>query len=278
MLREYEIEQDYIQKPIIPGIECVGEVVDPSDTHFQRGERVVALMGGMGRSFHGSYAEYALLPAHHVFSVSSSLSWEDLAAVPETYYTAWGSLMQNLQLQPSDVLLVRGGTCALGYVAIQLAKALGCTVLATTHREEKLELLTAAGVDEPLLDQPHLKDALPPYTRITKVLELIGTSTLLDSLQLVSPGGIVCHTGVLGGEFSLEHFYPLSQIPNGVYLTGFHSNWPTQKDMQDILDFMDLHHLKPQKGAVYPFSDIQHALMDFDHHRINGKVVILNDL
>ena len=75
ILRLGEIRADYIQKPIIPGIECVGEVADPSDSLLAVGQKVAALMGGMGRSFHGSYAEYALLPAHHVFPVSSELPW-----------------------------------------------------------------------------------------------------------------------------------------------------------------------------------------------------------
>jgi NADPH:quinone reductase-like Zn-dependent oxidoreductase len=74
ILREFEIENDYIKKPIIPGIECVGEIADPSDSGFNIGQKVVALMGGMGRSFNGSYAEYALLPTHHVFPVESKLS------------------------------------------------------------------------------------------------------------------------------------------------------------------------------------------------------------
>lgn len=138
ILRLGEIQADYIQKPIIPGIECVGQIADPSDSPFREGQRVAALMGGMGRSFNGSYAQYALLPASHVFAVETALSWAEMAAVPETYFTAWGSLFECLQLCKDDTLLVRGDTCALGYAAIRLAKALGCRVIATTHRENKL--------------------------------------------------------------------------------------------------------------------------------------------
>ncbi len=57
--------------------------------------------------------------------METDLSWEDAAAVPETYFTAWGSLFECLRLKAEDTLLVRGGTCALGYAAIQIAKALG---------------------------------------------------------------------------------------------------------------------------------------------------------
>ena len=88
ILREFEIENDYINKPIIPGIECVGEIADPSDSSFSVGQKVVALMGGMGRSFNGSYAEYALLPVHHIFPVESNLTWSEMGAIPETYFTA----------------------------------------------------------------------------------------------------------------------------------------------------------------------------------------------
>ncbi len=141
ILRLNEIQADYIKKPVIPGIECVGEIADASDSHFEKGEKVVALMGGMGRSFDGSYAEYVLRPVHHVFSVKTDLSWTEMAAVPETYFTAWGSLFECLNLKREDTLLVRGATCALGYASIQIAKALGCRVIATTHKDNKLPLL-----------------------------------------------------------------------------------------------------------------------------------------
>ena len=172
ILREFEIEKDYINKPIIPGIECAGEIADPSDSGFNIGQKVVALMGGMGRSFGGSYAEYALLPVHHVFPVESNLSWTEMGAIPETYFTAWGSLFQCLRLNPDDKLLIRGATCALGYAAIQLAKALGCTVVRTTHKEEKLSLLKEAGCDECILDDGTIKGKV---SGVTKALGLSGS-------------------------------------------------------------------------------------------------------
>ena len=114
ILRLSEIKADYIQKPIVPGIECAGEIAHPSDTEFKTGQKIIALMGGMGRSFNDSYAEYTLLPANHVFAVDSGLEWEEIAAVPETYFTAWGSLFECLHLQPKDTLFIRGATCSLG--------------------------------------------------------------------------------------------------------------------------------------------------------------------
>ncbi len=169
-----------IMKPVIPGIECTGEIVDASDSGWETGQRIVALMGGMGRSFDGSYAEYALLPTHHVFPINTELTWEETAAVPETYFTAWGSLFQCLNLTKDDKLLIRGATCALGYAAIQIAKALGCEVVGTTHRDAKLQLLKEAGCDECILDDG---DILGQVSGVTKALELIGIKTLKNTMM-----------------------------------------------------------------------------------------------
>ena len=272
VLRLDEISYDYIPKPIIPGIECVGEIADPSDSAFHKGQKVVALMGGMGRSFNGSYAEYALLPADHVFAADTGLSWAELAAVPETWFTAWGSLFEGLQLEAIDTLLIRGATCALGYAAMQIAKAAGATVIATTHREEKLPLLE--GADQAVLDTGTLQGSL---AGVSKVLELIGAKTLRDSLQIPERGGIVCHTGILGGVYGLNQFDPIKEIPNGVYLTGFFSNYPTQETMDSIFRFQSDHAVEPRIGAIYDFDDIRQALVDIDNHRTDGKIVVVVD-
>jgi len=269
ILRLKEIQADYISKPIIPGIECVGEIADSSDSDFSVGQKVVALMGGMGRSFNGSYAEYALLPTHHVFAVDTNLDWVSMAAVPETWFTAWGSLFDCLQLKKKDTLLIRGATCALGYSAIQIAKAIGCKVIATTHRENKLPLIS--DVDTAIVDDGQL---LGKVHGITKALELVGVKTLSDTLNAVEKGGIVCNTGVLGNVYALNNFDPIKFIPNGVYLTGFFSNYPTQTVMNDIFSFIDEHKITPLIGAKYNFSDISTALYDMDNHRVDEKIVV----
>lgn len=271
LLRMSEIKAPYIKKPVIPGIECAGIVEDPSDSGLQKGQKVVSLMGGMGRSFNGSYAEYALLPAGHVFAVETDLSWAELAAVPETYFTAWGSLFECLDLKAEDTLLVRGATCALGYAAIQIAKALGCRVIGTTHRESKFELLKEA--DEVILDTGKIADELKTKG-ITKALELVGPKTVKDTMLGVQKGGIVCNTGILGDVYVLNGFDPIKDIPNGVYLTGFFSNYPTQEVITGIMNFLNEHHLSPCRGAEYTLDDIRQALIDMDGHKVNGKIVI----
>ncbi len=269
LLRLSEISADHIRKPIIPGIECVGEIADPSDSGLAVGQKVAALMGGMGRSFNGSYAEYALLPRRIVFPIGSDLPWDALGAVPETYFTAWGSLFECLHLGPDDTLLVRGATCALGFAAIQLAKALGCRVVAATHRESKLPLIAQA--DEAVLDDGKLTGKVGG---VTKALDLVGPRDLKDTLTAVDRGGIVCQTGLLGGVYSLNGFDPIKDIPNGVYLTGFFSNYPTQRVMDDIFAFLNDRKLVPISGKTFDFADIRAAVAAQDEGSVNGKIVV----
>ncbi len=271
ILRLEEIEADYIQKPVTPGIECVGIVEDPSDSIFSRGDKVIAMMGGMGRSFDGSYAEYAVLPAHHVFKVDTDLPWDELAAIPETYLTAWGSLFECLQLRKGESLLIRGATCALGYAAMDIARALGCKIIATTHRENKLALLDNA--DVALLDDSHLQGKV----EADKALDLVGPKSLLDTLRCVRKGGIVCDTGILGGIYALDGFDPIKDIPNGVYLTGYFSNYPDQESVDSIFGFIREHDLHPSYAMRFGFDDIREACIALDEGRANGKIVVVMD-
>ena len=274
LLRLFEIGNDYIQKPIVPGIECVGEVEDPSDSGLSRGDKVVALMGGMGRGFNGSYAEYALLPSSNVFKVNTDLSWIELAAVPETYFTAYGSLTECLLLQKGDVLLVRGATSTVGLAAIQMAKALGATVIASSRRDTAFEKLKAVGADYCVVDDGNLAAQLNDANRPNKVLELIGPATLQDSLRCVSRPGYVCNTGILGNQFTVPNFDPIKYIPNGVFLAGFFSNFPTQEAVDDILRLLEASGQRPLYSKVFSLEEIAQAHTLLEKGASGGKIIL----
>ncbi len=276
LLRKFEIANSYIVKPIIPGIECVGTIVDSSGTDFRNGDRVMALMGGMGRSFNGSYAEYALLPADHVFAVDSDLRWDELAALPETYYTAFGSLTLSLQLNCNDRLLIRGATSTVGLAAIQLAKALESEVIATTRSERKAEILLQCGADAVIPEGEKFDNRfLERYPDgATKVLELIGAATLRESLRVTARHGIVCHTGLLGGVFGLNEFDPIKEIPSGVYLTGFYSNSPTRQQIDNMMTLIRQSGLHPIIARRLSFDKISEAHILAEERSNIGKIVV----
>ena len=111
----------------------------------------------------------------------------------------------------------------------------------------------------------------------TKVLELVGTTTLRDSLMCVGDGGIVCQTGILGGEELLSGFDPITEIPNGVYLTGFYSNYPDQDTMAAIFEFVAAHDIKPVMAGVFKFDDFPEAPKLQDAGGFDGKIVVVNE-
>jgi len=279
MMRQYEGNAPYIQLPRILGIECVGLVANASNSHFKNGQKIVAFMGGMGRSFDGSYAEYTLVPTKNVFSVETDMSWEQLAAIPETYFTAYGSLFESLQLNPNDVLLIRGGTSSAGLAAIQLSKSIGAKVLATTRKEEKRQLLLNTGADYVLIEDGTLSGQLKVlYPQgVTKILELIGAETLIESMNLLSKHGIVCVTGLLGKKTTLDNFYPIKDIPSGVYLTGFVSNSPNQQLIYALFSHIKQFNIQPIIARIFSLNQLAeaHALMENNH--ANGKIVVVNN-
>ena len=276
LFRQFEIDEPIFSKPRVPGIECVGIIENPSNTDLHKGDKIIALMGGMGRSFDGSYEEYVLLPRKNVFKVDTKLDWIHLAAIPETYFTAWGSLFTCLQLKESDSLLIRGGTSALGIASIMLAKGLGCKVIVTARSNKHNAFLEHLGVDKIIIDTNNsIKDKLDE--KVDKILELVGPLTLRESLSLLNEGGICCSTGILGNVFTLDNFDPIKEIPNGCYLTGFYSNYPTQETIDEMMNFIDKHSIIPEIGKVYSFDDVVDFSKDLEDGQTNGKGIVVVD-
>lgn len=273
LLRMYEADNDYIATPIVPGIECVGEIADASDSAFQVGDKVIALMGGMGRSYNGSYAEYALLPERNVFKVETDLDWVPLAAVPETYFTAYGSLFECLQLATTDTLMVRGATSTVGMAAIQLAKAMGAKVVAACRKADSFKKLYALGADVCVEDDGNISarrlELMP-----NKVLELVGPKTLHDSLLAVSRPGYVCSTGLLGNVYTVRDFDPIKYIPNGVYLTGFFSNYPTSNAIQSLFALIQKAKITPLYAKVFCLEEISIAHALLEEGKAGGKIIL----
>ncbi|ALA42305.1 zinc-binding alcohol dehydrogenase family protein [Paenibacillus jamilae] len=268
-----------VKFPRIIGIECIGQIEDPSDSTFQKGERVASLMGGLGREFDGSYAEYVLIPSKQVYSIPIEMKWTELAAIPEMYYTAYASLFECLQLTADEVLLIRGGTSSVGLAALQLAKSTGVTVISTTRNSGKLAYLQQAGADFALLDDEYFTKEVYKIAPngVDKVLELVGTVTIKESLQLVSEQGTLCMSGILGNEWTLDSFEPLIDIPTGVYFTAFTSEVIKENVLIDLFYHIKEHGIVPPIAKVFKLEEIREAHLLMESNDANGKIVILND-
>lgn len=257
--------------PRIIGIECVGEIVDPSDSGLVKGQTVVSMMKGMGREFDGSYAEFCLIPNDQIYPIERHWDWATFAAIPETYYTAYGSLFERLQLKANETLLIRGGSSACGLAALQLAKATGTTVISTTRNPQNISALYRQGADQVLLDNGNLAAEL----QVDKVLELVGAASLKDSLKCLKPKGIACFTGILSG-WIIPDFYPIDDIPNGSYLTSFHSDSVNADTIAAMFNFIHQQQITIQKPTIFPLEHIAQAHQLMENDQSVGKVVVLN--
>jgi NADPH:quinone reductase-like Zn-dependent oxidoreductase len=268
-----------VEFPRVLGIECSGVVVAAPQTDLAAGQTVVAVMGQMGRAYDGGYAEYALIPATQVMPVRTELPWETLAALPETFLTAWEALFDALDLQPGQTLLIRGGTSALGMAAANLATRHGVTVIATTRQEHKRASLLDNGASQVVIDSGQIAPAVRALypAGVDAVLELVGTVTLLDSLQLVRPRGCVCFAGILGNAWALDRFEPFS-IPSTVRLTSYSSEGITAAGaapaMQAIVDGVAAGHYRVNLVRVFAMVEIVAAHRYMESNQATGKLVV----
>jgi len=267
-----------VKFPRVLGIEAVGLVEEAPGGQYRQGQIVATAMGGMGRSFDGGYAEFTCVPANHVQALDTKLDWETIGAVPEMLQTAYGSLFKALRLKEGERLLIRGGTTSVGLAAAAIAKNHKAYVAATTRNSnaETAKMMRESGVDQVLIDDgkiaAQVKDA-----KFHKVLELVGTTTLLDSLQCASDGGIVCMTGMVGNKWSFDSFSPMDAIPSTVSLTTYNGGPDEFQEtpLNDLLKQIEEGTMKVQVGKVFHLDEIVEAHRCMEENRARGKIVVL---
>lgn len=268
----------------ISGIECVGIVRHDPDGKLAPGQKVMALVGGMGRSLNGSYAELTAVPSSNVVPVESDLAWEELAALPESYATAWTGLVGILGVARGQTVVIRGATSALGQAAVNIAAELGVRVIATTRKAERAAVLEALGAREVLLEAPDLAPRLRERhpQGIDAVLDIVGNTTVLDSLAMLRRGGQVCLVGFLGGGGPLT-VEPVFQMPSGARLSVFASALVTgtpefplsEVPFQAFACRAARGVYKAKPARVFRFDEIQQAHRVMEAGDANGKLVVL---
>ena len=266
--------------PRVLGIEATGIIEAAPGTDLPVGGKAVAMMGGMGRTIDGGYAEYTVVPRSSVIPVDTQLDWARLGALPEVLQTAWGSLHVGIGAPEGGSVLIRGGTSSVGMVAALLAKRRGMRVLSTTRSDKRAGVLTSLGVDDVVVDDGELAErvqALVPGG-VDGALELVGAPTLRDTLRCCRVGGVTCFTGMLSNQWIVPEFYPIDFIPTGIRLTAYGGD---ASDLPpDVLtDVADAWHLGEFELPIVPyaFDDIARAHADMEHNRVTGKQVVLTD-
>ena len=260
--------------PRILGIECVGTVEETTDAvRLPAGQRVVSLMGEMGRVFDGGYAEYVLLPNEQIYPVQSELPWEILAAIPETYYTAFGSL-KNLRIEDGYTVLVRGGASGVGIAFLRLMRAQfpHMYIVGSTRRAEQRTRMLAAGYSDVVIEEDGI---LRTDERYDRILELVGPAVMKDSMKHLARGGILCNTGLLGGKWDLEGFEPIGDLAEDAYLTSFYSGNVREEHLSELFAYIRQYKVPVRPERVFTLSDTAEAHRWLEGRDGFGKAVVL---
>jgi NADPH2:quinone reductase len=265
------------------GIEAVGDVLRDPSGRFAVGQRVATAMGGMMFSRHGGYAEHIAVKASNVAAIDADLPAERLAALPEAYLTVWGALDKNLEIDAGQVLLVRGATSSVGLAAVAYAKARGLTVIGTTRSDDRRALVRDAGADHVVMDDgavhARVRELVPDG--VNAALEVVGASTVKDTLKAVRPWGQVAVIGLLGGPPIIESFNLMSDLPNTVRLSFFSSGMLGSPSLPLSTSTLNWVAEQVARGAIadtvshtFAVDQIQAAHRLLDSGQANGKIVV----
>src|SRR5262249_51613989 len=266
----------------VSGIECVGVVKSCPGGEFAPGAKVAALMGGLGRTINGSYAEYTRAPVTNVAAIESGLSRAGLAASPEDHATAWTCLFRNLEITKGQTLVIRGATSSFGQAALNMAVNAGTRVIATSRSRDRFPMLEALGAARAEVERPDLSKHIAEGGKIDCVHDLVGNSTILDSLAMLRRGGRACLAGWLGGLAPIADFNPLLQMASGVYLPFFGSfvfgkpDFPlSDVPLQAIAADVEAGRYNAKPSRVFRFEDIREAHRVMESNQAKGKMVVV---
>ncbi|SFT29918.1 zinc-binding alcohol dehydrogenase family protein [Methylobacterium sp. yr668] len=267
----------------VSGIECVGIVKSCPGGEFPVGAKVAALMGGLGRTINGSYAQLTRAPVGNVALIEADLPWAELAAIPETYATAWTCLFRNLEIQKGQLLLIRGATSSFGQAALKMAVNAGARVIATSRNPERFAKLQALGAERCEIERPDLSKQIADAKQIDAVLDLVGNSVVLDSLAMLRRGGRSCLAGWLGGLDPIPDFNPLLQMASGVYLTFFGSfvfgtpGFPlADVPLGQIAQDAAAGRLDVKPARIFGFDEVREAHRLMEANAAGGKMVVVH--
>lgn len=267
----------------IPGLEVAG-VIEQGDAQalaqagFKLGDRVCALVAG------GGYAEFCVAPVAQCLPVPIGLSDVEAASLPETFFTVWSNVFDRAHLQPGETLLIQGGSSGIGVTAIQLAKAMGSTVIVTAGTDEKCAACLALGADHAINYKTH--DFQEEIKRLTGgagvnvILDLVAGDYVAREIECLSEDGRLVIIAVQGGIKS--EFNAGLVLRRRLTITGStlrprsvaFKQAIAQACLKNVWPLIEQGRIKPVIYSTFAAQDAAraHALMESNQHV--GKIVL----
>ena len=264
----------------IPGLEYAGEI-DAAGTDARLwpvGSRVMGIAGG------GAHAEYLCVHEREVIPVPDRLSWEEAAAIPEVFLTAWDGLFGQLRVQPGERILIHAVGSGVGTAALQLARTAGATVFGSSRSVAKIgkakDFGLEVGVDSSSEDWPAQIETAAGREGIHCILDLVGGSYLEGNLRVLAQRGRLLVVGLTAGsraELDLG-----SLLRKRITITGtVLRSRPMEEKMELARDFAERAlplftsgRVSPVIDCVYSFDDIRAAHERMESNATFGKIVL----
>jgi NADPH:quinone reductase-like Zn-dependent oxidoreductase len=283
--------------PLIPGSDVAGEVaaIGPQVTGVSVGQKVVLAPGiscgacaacaagtdnfcrkytVLGYGVNGGYAEYVKAPVANVLAMPEGLSFEEAAAVPLVFMTAWHMLIARAHLQSGDDVLVLAAGSGVGSAAIQIAKLMGARVMTTVGSAEKIAKAKALGADE-VVDRTKQKisDEVRRWTArrgVDIVFEHVGEATWDESVASLAVGGRLVTCGATTGanaKFNLKFLFAKQQSILGSFMG-------SRAELYSVLKLVGAGKLHPVVDRILPLAEARAAHEWLESGGHFGKIVL----
>lgn len=272
-------------KSAILGVEVAGIVEKTSETsHFKIGDRVMGLVNG------GGYAEYAVMPANRALKIPDNLSFEEAAAIPEVFLTAYQTLYWIGKLKRHETVLIHAGASGVGTAAIQLAKQVSdAKVIVTAGSKERLEFCKQLGADtlinykEQSFDEEVLQAT--DGEGVDVILDFIGASYWEKNLASIKKAGRWVLIGVLGGgvveKVNLMELMAKYVQLSGTLLTPRSDEYKadlTKEFAEVVMPHLERGNIKPIIDTVFPIEEVATAHNYMEENRNIGKIILRQSL
>lgn len=258
----------------IIGLECAGVIEDPGTTGREKGEEVGCLLAG------GGYAEYVAVPEGQLTPKPANLTLEETAGVVEAACTVWSNLGMLAGIQEGDNVLIHGGAGGIGSFAIQLCKALGCTVAVTAGSQEKLDYCKGLGADVLInYKEQDFAEELKAWADV--ILDVVGGPYLEQNIKALNTDGRLVVIAVQGGPKGTLSLGRMMPRRLSVHATTLRARPRPMKaeivasTVKNVWPLIESGQIKPNITSTFPLADAAKAHDHMDSGDNTGKILLI---